>query len=399
LKIKSKLIATVIMVLLASVILYQQIQISTLQKEIIALSNTKHNTIYTGNPFTTSLYQGQIQTENLTFMHQYWYNPSTGNLINITDLAAYPIIPISYLVWTDGTTVYAKNGTTGHRVFTGDAYTVLNSIKNTLKTSGGGSIFLYPGNYTLTSTFPDENVSSTVMMIGSGRSTRLLSSGSFNAINTSLIQVRDLVWEDSTGTLYDATFDPNMFQQALRTELNSANITVVQTNYTQLLTTQVPPFYNKVKEGYAFSGSKRFTSISADANVSILFENPTGSGRDACILSVAVTGLVQCYVDIYEEVTVTTYGNNITIRNLNLESTNTNTCNAYYGGTYNISGAEKVHETVVPGGSKQFAIGGLSEVGETVIIPPGHNILIVIINKGASASDFSIQILWSESIL
>jgi len=171
---------------------------------------------YTGNPFSTALYQGQIQTENLTFMHQYWYNPSTGKLINVTDLAAYPIIPISYLVWTDGTLTYAKNGTTGRKVFTGDAYTVLNSIKNTLKTSGGGSIFLSAGNYTLSTTFPDENVSATIMLIGAGRSTRLLSSGSFDALNKSLIQMRDLVWEDASGVLYDATFDPNMFQQALK---------------------------------------------------------------------------------------------------------------------------------------------------------------------------------------
>jgi len=190
-----------------------------------------------------------------------------------------------------------------------------------------------------------------------------------------------------------------MFQQALRTELNSANITVQQSNYTQLLSTSVPPFYPKVKEGYAFSGSKRFESVSADANFSVLIENPSGSGKDVVILSIAVTGLVQCYVDIYDDVTVTAYGNNITIRNLNLGSANTNVCGAYYGGTYSISGAEKVHETVVPGGSKQFAIGGLSEVGETVIIPPGHNILIVVTNKSASASDFSVQILWSENMI
>jgi len=354
---------------------------------------------YTGNPFTTSLYPGQLQTENLTFMHSYWYDPSTGKLINVTDLAAYPIIPISYVVWTDGSLVYAKNGSTGRRVFTGDTYTVLNSIKNTLKTSGGGSIFLYAGNYTLTSTFPDENVSSTIIMYGSGRSTRLLPSGSFDAVNTSLIQIRDLVWQDASGTLYDATFDPNMFQQALRTELNSANITVQQLNYTQLLSTNVPPFYPKVKAGYAFSGSKRFESVSSDANFSVLIENPSGSGKDVVILSIAIIGLAQCYVDIYDDVSVTSYGNNMTIRNLNLESTNTNVCGAYYGGTYSISGAEKVHETIVPGGSKQFAIGGLSEVGESVIVPSGHNILVVVTNKSSSASDFAVQILWSENLI
>ena len=396
----STLILTILTLILFSVICYQQIQILNLQNQLITINAQKSKqSTYAGNPFTTALYPGQIQTENLTYMHQYWYDPSTGTLINRTDLVAYPIIPISYLVWTDGTYVYAKNGSTGTIDYKAtDAYTVLTNVKDQIKNEGG-IIFLYAGNYTLTSTFPDENVSSTMMMIGAGRSTRLLSSGAFDAVDPAKIQVRDLAWEDSTGTLNDASFDPNMFQQALRTELNQANITVTQTNYTQLLVTQVPPFYNKVKEGYAFSGSKRFTSISADANFTVLFENPAGSGKTVAILAITVTGLVQCYVDIYDDVTVISYGNNITIRNLNLESTNTNVCHIYYGGTYSVTGAEKVHETVVPGGSKQFAIGGMSEVGETVIIPPGHNMLIVVTNKAASQGDFSIQILWSEDLV
>jgi len=58
------------------------------------------------------------------------------------------------------------------------------------------------------------------------------------------------------------------------------------------------------------------------------------SGKTAAILSIAVTGFVQCYVDIYENITVTSYGTPITIRNLNLNSTNTNICKIYYGGTY-----------------------------------------------------------------
>jgi len=401
-KIKFKLLATVLILFLFSIIVIQQIQISalkTLVTESLKREDAGNEGLYQGNPFVTGLWSGQVQTENLTFWHTYWYNPSTGSLVNVTDLAAYPYIPISYLIWTDGTTVYAKNGSSGERVFSGDAYTVLNQTKNTLKTSGGGNIFLYAGNYTLTSTFPDENVSSTIMLIGAGRSTRLLSSGSFDALDKSLIQVRDLVWQDASGTLYDATFDPNMFQQALRTELNDANMTVIQSDYTKLLSTHVPPFYNKVKEGYAFSGSKRFESISSDANFTVLFENPSGSGTDACVLSIAIIGLAQCYVDIYDDVTVTAYGNNITIRNLNLSSPDSHVCMAYYGGTYDISSATKVHETLVPGGSKQFAIGGLSEVGETVIIPSSHNVLIVVTNKSASASDFCVQILWCESVL
>jgi len=139
--------------------------------------------------------------------------------------------------------------------------------------------------------------------------------------------------------------------------------------------------------------------VSSDANFSVLIENPSRSGKDVVILSIVIVGLAQCYVDIYDDVAVTVYGSNITVRNLNLGLSNTHICGAYYGGTYDVTGAEKVHESTVPGGSRQFAIGGLSEVGETIIVPSGHNLLVVVTNKSAGASDFSVQLLWSEDVL
>ena len=52
----------------------------------------------------------------------------------------------SYVIWTDGTTIYAKNGQTGEIEFSGtDATTVIqNAINN------GYSVFLKNGNYTIT---------------------------------------------------------------------------------------------------------------------------------------------------------------------------------------------------------------------------------------------------------
>ena len=56
-------------------------------------------------------------------------------------------------------------------------------------------------------------------------------------------------------------------------------------------------------------------------------------------------------------------------------------------------------ETVVPGGSHIRAIGGAIEVGETAILPSGHNMVARVTNASASASDFSVRFLWWEEII
>ncbi len=57
--------------------------------------------------------------------------------------------PASYIIFTDGTNVYAKNGTTGKVEFNGNATDVIQNAINSVNLSGGGSIFLKRGNYTI----------------------------------------------------------------------------------------------------------------------------------------------------------------------------------------------------------------------------------------------------------
>ena len=59
--------------------------------------------------------------------------------------------PCSYIVWTDGTNVYARNCTTGKIDFSGtDASDVIQSAINSMVNSGGGKIFVKAGTYILT---------------------------------------------------------------------------------------------------------------------------------------------------------------------------------------------------------------------------------------------------------
>jgi len=158
-------------------------------------------------------------------------------------------------------------------------------------------------------------------------------------------------------------------------------------------------FELRKSEGYAFSASKRFEGVSAGASFDCLFNNPSGSGRTGEIISVIVGGLAQGYIDIYDKVSIISYGPEMIIRNLKLGCSITSVCKAYYGGSYDISGADKVHETVLPGGSKVRAIGELSEVGEGVSIRSGYNLMVRVTNKSASASDFSVRFVWYEEVL
>ena len=159
-----------------------------------------------------------------------------------------------------------------------------------------------------------------------------------------------------------------------------------------------PRFFHKIYNGYGFSASKRFEGLASDASAETLFQNPSESGRKAYIIAVEVAGLAQAHIDIYDNVSVTDNGTEIQCRNLNLASAITPVCKAYYGGTYTPAEG-KIHETVLPGGSRIRALGSQAEVGECVVIPENHNMMVRITNKSASTSDFSIRFLWWEETL
>jgi len=79
----------------------------------------------------------------------------------------------SYIIFTDGSTVYARNGATGAIGYSGaDASTVIQSAINAL--TNGGKIFIKAGTYTINSQI---NVNKTdITLFGEGRSTVIYSS-------------------------------------------------------------------------------------------------------------------------------------------------------------------------------------------------------------------------------
>jgi len=83
---------------------------------------------YVGNPFTTALYQGQLQAENITGMH--WYTYRGGSLLNRTDVLAYPSQPAKFIVENVSGTIIWKDGTNGTVYATGTTPTQATNIIN-----------------------------------------------------------------------------------------------------------------------------------------------------------------------------------------------------------------------------------------------------------------------------
>jgi len=147
----------------------------------------------------------------------------------------------------------------------------------------------------------------------------------------------------------------------------------------------------KIEEGKAFSASNRLT-IPAGESKDILIENK--SGKNIKIVVVEITTLSNINIDIYDNVTVSSHGNKWDIRNLNLASTYIPNVTIEDSGSY--SGGELVGKKLGYGGSPSRAIGSASEVGETVIIPNGNNIMIRITNIESQDTTVSVVILFYE---
>ena len=155
-----------------------------------------------------------------------------------------------------------------------------------------------------------------------------------------------------------------------------------------------PRLHKKIEEGKAFTVGHRFEGVAADASVDLYFENPSGSGVDVHLVIVAVLSMAQAWVDVYANNSVGTPGTGLTPVNMNLRSAVVSKVNAEYGGSYTLG--DLLIDTVCPGGSLIRAVGWALELGETLLIPPGKNILVRATNKSGSAQDLAIRIIWWE---
>jgi len=178
LKLNYKKTSFIIIIILTFSLFFNILQTQSLQSQITQIQKNS----YTGNPFSTELWEGQLQSENITGMHWYSYisgslynrtswlvnqvsdvgtsfpsSPNTGQLYFRSDLGNLYVYngtgwetgegaqgspgsstlegrqPYAYLVFNNATSNYAINGSTGQIQYSGsNIITVIQSCCNSL---------------------------------------------------------------------------------------------------------------------------------------------------------------------------------------------------------------------------------------------------------------------------
>jgi len=153
-------------------------------------------------------------------------------------------------------------------------------------------------------------------------------------------------------------------------------------------------FFERVVKGYGFYASKRFEGVAAGDDVDIYMENPANSKRDIYLVIVDIISTQLAYIDFYHDNTVDALGTELSAYNLNFKSTITPVFTLEYGGTYTLG--DLVHQMLMPSGRGVRAVGGASELGEAIVIPPDHNFVLRIHNASNSAADTVFRMIWWE---
>jgi len=158
---------------------------------------------------------------------------------------------------------------------------------------------------------------------------------------------------------------------------------------------KVAPLRDKIDIGFGFSASDRLNGVVDGGTLHILLENPANSGRTIYVVTIECTSTGQADVDVYDGGTITG-GTAIVPRNLDLGSNNQSVAVVTGGGTYNVTGLTPAKKGVVPGGTSVRIVGGSAEVGESIRMPPGTKVLVVMTNRSGVAANMAIGFLWWE---
>ncbi len=152
----------------------------------------------------------------------------------------------------------------------------------------------------------------------------------------------------------------------------------------------------KILEGDAYLAGWRLDDVASGSSAYFEFENPSGSGVYANIISIGLIGTGNGRVNMYpkNQYTVTASGTAVSPFNLNPASGKSAKCVFRHGGSYTL-GTPRVRQ-VLPGGSRVRAIGGIITVDVNLRVPEGFSLLVEVVNQSGSAEDFSCRVMWWE---
>ena len=156
--------------------------------------------------------------------------------------------------------------------------------------------------------------------------------------------------------------------------------------------------FMKTYQGYAFTAGHRFENVASDSEVNAALRVPEDAGREVFFIVVEVSTLAQAYIDLCFDA-YQSGGTELKPVNLkrSMKDQISPVAEALHSVTYT-PGEDRL-PLVHSGGSKQFAVGGLTELGGSAILAPGCDAVVAVTNKSASSQDISIRLLWWEDEL
>jgi len=154
----------------------------------------------------------------------------------------------------------------------------------------------------------------------------------------------------------------------------------------------------KTYQGYAFTAGHRFENVASDSEVNVALRVPEGADREVFFILFELSSFAQAHIDLCFDA-YQSGGTEIKPVNLrrSMKDTISPVAEVLYGVTYT-PGEDRI-PMVHSGGSKKFAIGGLTELGGSAIMAPGYDAVLVITNKSGSSQDISVRLLWWEDEL
>jgi len=241
---------------------------------------------------TNTLGDGFAEVEDLNVTGDFYWNSE-----NRTDTVAYPEQAASYIIFTDGTTITAKNGTTGQIDFSGTNESSV--IQNTIDVTPDFGMIVIKGQYA-----PDSiiNLKSNLVLDLRQANFSWTQTGNLFQLRGSLGSTSNLASNATVGDISVTVLDASICSvddYILVRSNNGGTYADAEIHQVKAVntTTDVITFYDSLYLPYTTANIGRVTKINHKENVEIIGGNIIGSNTELVTRAISFLYSVNCVVD------------------------------------------------------------------------------------------------------
>jgi len=179
----------------------------------------------------------------------------------------------SYLLFKSGSAFCGKDGSNGEIIQKSDALSLFQYVESAVPENS--KIAIRQADYVMSRKWvPTKKL----RLHGEGLYTRILPDGAFDALDPTNLALFNVVWRDQYGVDHDASFDPNMFEEALHAKtphIYNVTLTSADTEYSQALPDGTKKFSVQERDDNAFRLAFETGKVAAPAEPYLPLESQT----------------------------------------------------------------------------------------------------------------------------